>query len=245
VVLDWLALARFVTARRTGRQRFAARRRRLAAGRLDAAERAAEFVKLALVGELLALGDLDEFQHFVELVNHLLERLGNFRGVRDGLADGRGFGGTKIGGLGPLALARRLRSAVRPAVAGKFALRLARRPGFRRREIFSGGFRHRFFHLFGFVRGKIGGRFRVRLAVIAGGIGFVMLRVLGGFTRRRRGFNRFRCGRNLLGAGRASLGDYRPRATATAATATTTAIAAGAGCGRGRFQIGMFVRHKF
>jgi len=55
-----------------------------AARRLDAAERAAKFLDLALVGELLALGDFDEFQHFVEMINHLLERLGNLRGVLDG-----------------------------------------------------------------------------------------------------------------------------------------------------------------
>jgi len=233
VLLDRLALARLVAARRAGRQRFTAGRRQLTARRLDAAERAAEFVKLALVGELLTLGDLDEFEHFVELVNHLLERLGNFRGVRDGLADGRGFGGAKIGGLGPLTLARRFRAAFRPAVTGKFALRPARRPGFRRGEIFSGRFRHRFFHRFGFVRGKVGGRFRVWLAEIAGGIGLVMIRVLGGFRRRRVWFNCFRGGRNFFGTGRAGLGNNGTRAAATATTTTATAAAAGTSRGRG------------
>ena len=66
------------------------------AGRLDAAERAAEFVNLAFVGELLPLGDFDQFEHFVEMINHLLEAIGNFRGVFDGLADGRGVGGSEI-----------------------------------------------------------------------------------------------------------------------------------------------------
>ena len=168
VLLDRLNGARFIPARWAGRKRFAAGRRQLPARRLDAAQRAAQLVNLALVGELLALGDLDEFQHLVELVNHLLERPGNLRGVRDGLADGRGFGGAEISGPGPLALAGRLRAAGRPAVAGKFALRFARRPGFRRREIFRRRFRHRLFHRFGLVRGKVGGRFRVRLAKIAG-----------------------------------------------------------------------------
>ena len=45
----------------------------IAARRLDAAEGAAEFLNLTFVGELLAFGDLDEFEHFVELINHLLE----------------------------------------------------------------------------------------------------------------------------------------------------------------------------
>ena len=230
MVLDRLNLARFITARRAGRQRFAARR-------LDAAERAAKFVNLALVGELLALGDLDEFQHFIELVNHLLERLGNLGGVRDGLADGRDFGGAEISGLDPRFRAHRFRAAVRPAFAGKFTLRLALRPGFRRGEIFSGRFHHRLFPRLGFVRGKVGGRFRVRLAEIAGGIGLVMFRVLGSFRRRRICFKYFRRGRNFFGTGRAGLGDYGARAAATATTTTATAAAAGTSRGRGRFQI--------
>ena len=238
VVLDRLNLARFVTARRTRRQRFAAGWRQFAARRLDAAERAAQLVNLALVGELLALGDLDEFQHFVELVNHLLERLGNLGGVRDGLADGRGFGGAEIGGFDPRLGAQRFRAAVRPAFAGKFALRFAWRPGFRRGKIFGGRFRHRRFRRIGFMRGKISGRLRVRLAEIAGGIGLVMFRVFGGFRWWRVWFNRFRRGRNFFGAGRAGFGDHGTRAAATAATATATAVAAGTGCRRGRFQIG-------
>jgi hypothetical protein len=69
--------------------------------RLDAAEHAAQLVQLAFVRQLLAVGNLDEFKDAIKFVSHLLERLGNLRGVLDGLADGRGLGGTKIGGLDP------------------------------------------------------------------------------------------------------------------------------------------------
>jgi hypothetical protein len=69
---------------------------------LDAAEGAAQFFNLALVGQLLALGDFHQFQNFVQAVNHLFERLRNFRGMRHSLADGGSFGGAKIGGLAPL-----------------------------------------------------------------------------------------------------------------------------------------------
>lgn len=123
VMLDGLTVTRFIAARRTGREWFATGRRQLSSRRLDAAESAAKFVNLAFVGELLTLGDLDEFEHFVELVNHLLERSGDFGGVRDGLTDGGGFGGAKISGPDPLTRLRRLRAAVGPAFPGKFALR--------------------------------------------------------------------------------------------------------------------------
>jgi hypothetical protein len=65
-----------------------ARRLLLMAWRLDAAERAAKFVNFALIGKFLALGHLDQFQDFVQLVNRVLERFRNFRGVRHSLADG-------------------------------------------------------------------------------------------------------------------------------------------------------------
>jgi hypothetical protein len=113
----------------------------LAAGRLDAAQRAAQFVNLAFVGQLLTLGDLNEFEHFVELVNHPLERRGDFRGVFNGLADGRGFGGAEIGGLDPRLGPQRFRAAFGPAF---FRATLARRFGsvirFRRRVSFRSGF---------------------------------------------------------------------------------------------------------
>jgi hypothetical protein len=61
---------------------------RLVARRLDSAERTAKFFNLALVGKLLALGDFNQFKNFIELVNHVLERFRNFRGMGHGLADG-------------------------------------------------------------------------------------------------------------------------------------------------------------
>jgi hypothetical protein len=198
-----------------------AKRRRLAARRLDAAERAAEFVNLALVGELLALGDLDKFQDFVELVNHLLKRLGNFRGVRNGLADGRGFSRAEIGGLDPRLRAQWFGTAFRATLARRFTLR--------RGEIFSSGLRDRRLNRIGFGRGKIGGRFRVRLAKIAGRIGLMFDM----FGRRSDWVGGFRRGRNFFGAGRAGLGNCRARAAATAAATTATAIAAGTRRGRG------------
>ena len=182
------------TARRLLLRLFAARR-------LDATKRAAKLFKLAFVGKLLALGDLDEFQHFVELVNHLFERFGNLRGMGDGLADGRGFGGTEIGGLRPLPLRRWFRATVGSANFGPAVTRgFARRHGSTRRLRRIGGFRDGFglvsFLRPGFGRGKLGGRFRVRFAKIAGRIGFVF-RVLGMFRRFDRwcgGFNHFRRG---------------------------------------------------
>ena len=66
------------------------------ARRLDAAKRAAKFFDLAFVGEFLAFGDFHEFEHFIEMIRHLFEGIGNFRGVFHGLADGRGVGGPEI-----------------------------------------------------------------------------------------------------------------------------------------------------
>ncbi len=81
----------------------------LEARRLDAAERAAEFFNLAFVGQFLALGKLDQFKNFVQLVNRVLERLGNFRGMGHSLADGRSLRRAKICRLDP---GFRLRAAV-------------------------------------------------------------------------------------------------------------------------------------
>jgi hypothetical protein len=83
-----------------------------AARRLDAAERPAKFLNLALVGELLAFGEFDEFENFVELVKRVLERLRDFCRVDHRLVDGRGFRRAKISGPGPGSLARRLRAAL-------------------------------------------------------------------------------------------------------------------------------------
>jgi hypothetical protein len=186
-----LVAAGFVAAR-------AARRRRHLARRLDAAERAAEFVNLALIRELLAFGDFDEFKHLVKLVNHLLERPGDLRGVGDGLADGRGFGGAEISGPDPWFRTRRL--ALRFGAA-LFRAAVALFHAQRFRPCCGRGF----FGVFGvscgrlgFMRGKFGGRFRVRLAKTAG-LGlvfrFVRLQRHGG---RGGGFNGFGSGRNFF-----------------------------------------------
>jgi len=69
--------------------------------RLDAAQRAAEFFDLAFVGQFLAFGEFHEFEDFVQLINRVLERFGDFGGVQDGLMDGRNIGGTEISGFDP------------------------------------------------------------------------------------------------------------------------------------------------
>jgi hypothetical protein len=87
------------------------------------------------------------------------------------------------------------------------------------------------------MRGKIGGRFRVRFAKIAGGIGLVVF-VFRMFSRaggRGGWLDRFRRGRNFFGAGRTGLGNYGTWAAAT--TAATTASAGAAGPARGGGQI--------
>jgi hypothetical protein len=162
-----------------------------AARRLNAPEGAAKFFNFALVSELLTVGNLDEFEHFIKLVNHLLERLGNLSGMLHGLADGRGFGGTKIGGFDPRLGALRFRAALRPAlflpaVSGLIAGRFGRTDRFR---FGSGGcFRHRLvgggFHCLGFVRGKFSRFLGMRFTESAGGILVVsMFRMLGVFCR--------------------------------------------------------------
>lgn len=224
--LNRLALgARFIAAGRL------AKRRRLAARRLDAAECAPKFVNLAFVGELLALDDFDEFEHFIELVNHLFERLGNFGGVRDGLTDGGGFSRAEISGLDPRLRAQWFGTAFGTTLTRQFALR--------RGKIFSGGLRGQRLNRIGFVGSKISERFCVRLAKIAGriGLGFDV------FGRRSDWFGYFRRRRNFFGTERAGLGNCRARTATT--TAATTATTTAAGTRRGRFQIGVFVRHKF
>jgi hypothetical protein len=88
-VFPGAALGLFIT-------RTACRMLRLMAGRLNAAERAAQFLNLPLIGQFLAFGNLNQFKDFVQLVNRVLERLGNFRCVCHGLADGRRFRRAKI-----------------------------------------------------------------------------------------------------------------------------------------------------
>ena len=232
-------------------------RRRLATRRLDAAEGAAKFLDLALVGEFLALGNFDEFQNFVEMINHLLERLGNLRGVLDSLGDGRGFGGTEISGLDPRLGALRLGAAFLTAVIGAtlaklFTRRLDRADGFRfgRGDVFRRRFGFVMLHVLRLMRGKFRRRFRMGHAKTAGSFGLMLrviavIAVVGGFDGRSGGLNCFRRGRNVFGGGRVT-GFWRgTRATAAAtATAATATAVAGAAAGGGRVQIGLFVWHK-
>jgi hypothetical protein len=214
----------WVTRRRLWLLLFATRR-------LDAAERAAKFFNLPFVGQLLAFGDFDEFQNFVEMINHLLERLGNFRGVFHGLGDSRGFGRTKISGLHPRLGALRLGATLLTAVIGTtiaklFARRLgrARRFGFVMLDVFV---------MFRFVRSKICRCFGMRNAETTGGIGLMlrmidMVAMIGGFNRWCGRFHGFRSRRNLLSGGRfAGLGRGARATAATTSTPTTATAVAG------------------
>ena len=170
------------------------------------------------------------------MINHLLERLRNFRGEFHRLTDGRSLGRTKIRRLHPRFGALRFRPAVGTAlaVAIKFP---GRRTGARRlrwrRGRSDGSFNHRFFG--GRQRGFLGRRgefrrlFGVRFAKITGRIGLrisglVLLdRFLGGHGSRsvfRRRYRIFFTG--TRGAGTAP-------ATTTAATAAVAGTAGGGG----------------
>jgi hypothetical protein len=118
-----VAAMRFLAARRTGMGRLLLLRLAL---RLDAAEHAAQLVQLAFVRQLLAVGNLDEFEDAIKFVSHLLECLGNLRGVFDGLADGRSFGGSEISGFDPRLGPGRFRTALRAILGPLFAGRFAR-----------------------------------------------------------------------------------------------------------------------
>jgi hypothetical protein len=224
---------------------------------LDAAEHAAQFIQFAFVHNLLALGNLDEFEDSIKFVSHLLERLGNGGGVLDGLSDGRGLGGTKIGGLDPRLGTRRFRTAFRPIFRPRFAglfagllpllfaWLLAWRFGLANRLCFRRGshFRRRFDggnHGVGFLHGEPGGFFWMRFTEIAGRVtgsfcGFRSLRHLG---RRGGRFDGFRRGRHLPGGGRGSIGRGGAwRAAAGAATAMTPPAVARTACCGGRVQI--------
>ncbi len=69
--------------------------------RLNAAQSAAQFFHFTFVGNFLAFGNFHQFEDFLDIIHHLLERFGNMRGIFHGLGDGGGFGGTEIGGLHP------------------------------------------------------------------------------------------------------------------------------------------------
>jgi hypothetical protein len=157
--------------------------------RLDAAKRAAQFIQFALVGDLLALRDFDEFQNLVHLVVQLLERLGDEGGVLDRLGNGRGRGGPEIGRLDPLALTDRdarwrlLRAVIAAVITPMLAAIIAAIIAARRARRFGGadgfGSRRAGFRLRRFggwrvlVSVKTFRRFGVRLAESAGGVGLL------------------------------------------------------------------------
>lgn len=238
--------------------------------RLDAAERAAQFVQLPFIGEFLALGDFDEFKDFVHLVVQFLEGLGDKSGVFHGLRDGRRPGGAEISGLHPLTLAdrnarwrlrrtliaTRLPAIIATVIAAKItpvfpAFLAAFVPAgfaglrrFRRGRGFNWRLRLMNFGVGRVLMGtKAFGRFGMRLAKSAAGFGFVLRVSRMFFGRRRGGFSSFRCGGNFFSGGRVRLRRTRPGA---AATATTTAAAATTLVGTARgVQIGFLVRHNF
>ncbi|MDR3458434.1 MAG: hypothetical protein P4N60_13365 [Verrucomicrobiae bacterium] len=82
-------------------------------GRLDAAEGAAELINLAFIGQLLALGEFNQLQDLIQLVDRVLERLGDFGRLQHRLMDGGSGGGPEIGGLHPLTRALRFLPALR------------------------------------------------------------------------------------------------------------------------------------
>lgn len=99
VAIAWSA-ARLVRARTTAlRRRLLGRK--LQTLRLNTAQGAAQFFHFTFIGNFLPLGDFHQFEDFLDIIDHLLERFGNMRGVFHGLGDGGGFGGTEIGGLHP------------------------------------------------------------------------------------------------------------------------------------------------
>ena len=106
------------------------RRRHFATRRLDATQGAAKLFNLALVRQLLTLSHLYQFQNLVQLINHVLQRLGNFRGVRNGLMDGGGFSRPEISRLDPGFGALRL-GALRLRTALRIRAALGLNPGFR------------------------------------------------------------------------------------------------------------------
>lgn len=238
--------------------------------RLDAAQGATQFIQFPLVGELLALGNFNQFQNLVHLIVQFPQRIRDERGVCDGFVDGGVLGGTEISGLCPLALGRRhargrrLRTLVAAVIAALVTpvvptiiaplVTIAGFALFTRR--LGSGFRCRFgfmrfrcivriLHVFrtGRMRGKFSGRIRVRLTKAAGGIHFFRFGMIVGF----HGFGGFGCAFRRV---RIFFGRFISRRARTAATTTTTATAAaavvvGASRRRGRLQIGIFVWHKF
>lgn len=221
---------------------------------MDAAKRPAQFFDLPLIGELLAVGDFDEFKHFIQLVNQPFECIRNVRGVLDGLADGGGFGRTKIGGFDPRLWARRFSAARfrRPWTLGHFARaqRLFARTfgslgafSFRSERVFGGVIRFNSFRQIGRIhfcgmRSEFRRLFRVRSAKAAFifRLGFLMRRVIDRLVMGGLGFTSGGGRRNFIGRLRFFTSGARPGSAATATATSTTAVDRAAG-GGGRVQI--------
>jgi hypothetical protein len=164
---------------------------RLVPWRLNTAEGAAQFVNFALVREFLPLGDLDQFEHFIQHVGHLPQGLGNFGGMGHGLADGGGFCRPEISRLGPrpgfLTPMLRLGRAFR--LSHGLRRRLSAHGNFHRgiRRGFSGGLGMRVGNFFRW-RG-LTAFFGVRFTEVTGGIGLGFRRsgVAGCFVGQFRG----------------------------------------------------------
>ena len=227
--------------------------RRLAR-RLDAAQRAAQFLDLTLIGQFLPFGNLDELENFIQLINHAFQRFGNVRGMFNGLTNGRGFGGTKIGGFDPRFRARWFRPAfgrtrtyrlLARAFGTLISFRMFAALRFHGRHIFSNRFWFGVIGWFRGVRSKFRRLLRVRRAESALVIRFVLFvgRGIHWFGSRSLRFKIFRRHRSFLGSRRERLGRTGARATATA-TATASAAVDGTAGGGGQVQIRMFVRHK-
>jgi len=218
--------------------------RRLVAARwLDAAQSTAQFFEFPLIHYFLAFGDFDEFEHFVELINHVLQRNGDFRGVFHSLRDGRTFGGAKISRLHPRLrrLAFRLGRTLLPfltlvltlwATRLLLAVRLTTLTLFwsNRRFRFGRGFGLRFTFgrvSFGVMRGEISGLLRMWFAKTARGVGFRFAVFFGAMVF----FRCFGCAGIFVGFGR---GVFIRCGTRTTSAATTTTAAAAAICGAQR-----------
>jgi hypothetical protein len=226
-------------------------------GRLDAAERTAKFIDLAFIGELLTLSQFNEFQNLIQLVDRVLQRLGDLGRMQNCLVDGGSCCRPEISRLHPLLGTLRLRPAFRRTVSLRLRLLLRLMPilwllsmlrGFPLwcGGMFFGRLRHGWLPGFRFIfrSGKISRFLGMRLAKTTG---VFSLRGFGSFGRLTGGNTRFRgVGHVFTGSGRGGLVCRRTRATG-AATATTTATAAigGASRGCGRLQIGLFVWHRF
>ena len=86
--------AKFFALFRFGTRRFTARFRaafpdRLAARRLDSAQGAAEIFNFPLIAEFLLLGQFNQAQHFLHLLQRLFEGLDNMAHVVQSFHDGR------------------------------------------------------------------------------------------------------------------------------------------------------------